>query len=106
MNRAALLAAHLEMETEGERILVAAPQPVDTTMLDRVTELLDTGATARVLRLTPNQWREMGPHQRRAMLDFAVARAKVLDERIAFMSRNIVAGDFEMPAHLRDSGAL
>lgn len=71
------------------------------TGIRRVEQLLDGDMTRRVLTLTPEMWREMGPAERRVMLDWTVRRAKLFEQRSAFMSRNIVAGELVVPDALK-----
>lgn len=109
------IAFHLAIESDGERSPAQSPEAEELAALEsmmaesgirRVEQLLDGEMTRRVLTLSPDMWREMGPLERRTMLDWCVRRAKLFEERAAFMSRNLVAGDFEIPAHLRKVGAV
>lgn len=108
------IAFHLACETDGERTpaqadeaeeIAALESMMETSGIRRVEQLLDGEMTRRVLTLTPEKWRELGPFERRTMLDWCVRRAKLFEERAAFMSRNIVAGELDVPACLREMGA-
>ncbi len=103
--------------SDAERMKLMAdiehePEPVDPALamlqddaIRRYEETRDHGRMAQLLRLTPAMWREMGPIDRKLLLDFAVDRIQILEVKVAFMSRNIVAGDFEVPDYLRSNGA-
>lgn len=107
------IAFHLAVETEGERTPAQTAEAEEVAALEsmvadsgirRVEQLLDGEMSRRVIALTPEMWREMGPAERRVMLDWTVRRAKLFEERSAFMSRNIVAGELDIPAPLRIAG--
>ncbi len=97
-----LIRLHREIEAEGERVTIqaAVSDPITT-----VEQLLDKGATARVLRLTPDQWREMSAHEQRALARWTEQRIKVLSERLCFMRRSLPA-EPEVPDFLRMRGAV
>lgn len=87
-------------EIEGE---LSPPLPDEA--ISRLEQVRDEGLYAQLLRLTPDMWREMGPARRRLMLDFTVGRIQLFEEKAAFMSRNIVVGEIELPDYLRQQGA-
>lgn len=73
--------------------------------INTVEALLQHGMMKRILMLSPLQWRSMASHERRAMLDYATTRANALEEKIAFMSRNMLP-DTELPECYRAVGSM
>lgn len=83
----------------------ALERMVSDSAIARFEEVRDNGRMSQVLRLTPAMWRELGPAERRMLLDWTVQRAELLEAKIAFMSRNICVGELEIPDYLREQGA-
>ena len=83
---------HLDAETVGDR----SPCEGETDEMRAYREQQDTLLRTQLKRLPYSNyaiWRELSPARRRLLLDYAVTQAKELEERVAFMSRNLIVGD-------------
>jgi hypothetical protein len=106
------------METEGDRspcqsaeqqeldALNAMMEDAGLRAIQKLETLLDNGATAEVLRLTPAAWREKPAHERRALITWTEQRIKALSERLCMMRRNVGPEAGVPDYYLRDIGAL
>jgi hypothetical protein len=96
----------LEQECEGAispaQEEVAALNAMSEDAMSRYQEVLEHGLNAQAVRLTPHMLREMGPHQRRQMLDFLVRRVELFEEKIRMISRSIVIGELVIPDHISE----
>lgn len=95
----------LAMLREDETAFERTPAHVYADPITTVEALLNQGATAKVLRLTPDQWRAMSPHEQRGLIRHTEQRLKALSERYAFMKRHGPA-ELEIPEFLRVRGAV
>lgn len=100
------IADHIAIETDEDRAQ-ADQRRIDGQLeqsgVRRVRELLDGEMMQRAVTLSPDKIAAMNRFERRYLLDWIVARANMLEEKSALLSRHIVKSA-EVPQFIRMAG--